>query len=200
MENNQQTSVQAYKPNLINALAQPNSQLQVMRIIRDFKHQNGAVNYPALFAIPSQHRLPKMVEENPAQAFQLCSAAITMAMETMNLARPMNAAQIAMLTDEILESAGEDNLSLEDLVLFLQKLVRGEYGAMYEGMDIPKFLLKFEQYRDERFRAIQSVRDEQAANYKPSYHEIRLSEQTKADDKRKHLEAMVNYTSWRNEK
>ena len=64
----------------------------------------------------------------------------------------MRPEQIIDLTDAIIESAGEDQLAIEDLLLFLQGLLGGKYGRMYESMDMPKFFEFFEQYREQRHK------------------------------------------------
>lgn len=87
--------------------------------------------------------------------------ALTKAFESMNLSRPMNDEQVIELAETIIESSNEDFLALEDVVLFLQGLTRGKYGALYESMDIPKFMLLFEKYRQERHEALMEYRDEQ---------------------------------------
>lgn len=128
------------------------------------------------------------------RAFMIVCAGVTMAMESLNLSRPMNSNQIMDLTDAILETAEEDNLSVEDLLLFLQKLTRGEYGAMYESMDIPKFMLFFEKYREKRFQAVMAIRDEQTASHRPDYSDTRLSELSQRDEKLKHVAAVIEYS------
>lgn len=108
-----------------------------------------------------------MAERDLGGTIQLVAAALTMAFEKMNLARPMTAFQVLDLAEEIADSGAEsDAIALEDLVLFLQKLVRGEYGPMYEGMDIPKFMEKFGKYRDERYNEAIRIRDEKHLQYK----------------------------------
>lgn len=151
--------------NLINAMEAGNRQ-QVNALLAKYKSPEGAVNFPDLFAIKTEDRLPVLFQKNPARIASICVTAITFTMQAMNLARPMNAAQIMDLADTILESSAEDNLSLEDLLLFLQKLTRGEYGKLYESMDIPKFMQLFEVYREERFKAMKLLRDEQDVQYR----------------------------------
>jgi hypothetical protein len=79
-------------------------------------------------------------------------------------------------------------------MLFLQKLTRGEYGTMYESMDIPKFMEKFELYREERFQSMQNIREEQAANHRPDYSDTRLSEERSMEENLKNIAALVAYS------
>jgi hypothetical protein len=116
--------------------------------------------------IPRSSRLPEIYKSAPAEIEAAVVTSLTTAFESMNLVRPMNASQIFELCDAILESSSEDYLSLEDVLLFLQGLVRGKYGALYESMDIPKFMEKFEVYREERHQALKNMQYEQHSNNK----------------------------------
>lgn len=131
---------------------------------------NGFVDFKEVLCI--YERLPKRYEVEPELTVTCLTAALFMAFESMNLSRPMNEAQIIELVDTIIDSSGEDNLALEDVVLFLQGLTRGKYGALYESMDIPKFMEKFEIYRQERHQALQNHRYEQHCNFKALGSEI----------------------------
>lgn len=154
--------MKAYKPNLKNALEQGNKQ-EINIILKSFKNENGSVNFPALLQIPSTERLFSLAKKDYKKAASFVIVGITLAMETMNLNRPMSPNQIIDLVDAILESCEEDNLALEDLMLFLQKLTRGDFGVLYESMDIPKFMEKFEIYREQRFQSLNSIREEEHA-------------------------------------
>lgn len=107
-----------------------------------------------------------MFKKNPQQTAGLIVAALAIAFEQMNLVRPMNEDQILDLADAIIDSSNEDYISLEDLMLFLQGLTRGKYGSLYESMDIPKFMEKFEIYRQERHIAYENIKYEQQVNFK----------------------------------
>lgn len=135
--------------------------------LRRFKTESGAVNYPALFDVPKDQRLAAMAKESLRDTIGRVTVALTLAFEGMNLARPMNPSQVVDLAEAIVDSSGEqDNIAFEDLMIFLQKLTRGEYGTMYESMDIPKFMSFFDKYRDERWEAALKRRDEKEAYYK----------------------------------
>ncbi len=70
------------------------------------------------------------------------------------------------ITEAVVDEAGSDNLSVEDLMLFLQKLTRGEYPEMFEGIDQAKFMSRFNTYRDERWDAWIAIRDAKVEEYK----------------------------------
>lgn len=171
MENNstnmdkQQTSVVQYKPNLINALAKGDRQ-SVNVALRDFKTPQGVIVFEKVLLIPREQRIPELAKNDFNGILAMITAALTLAFEGLNLKRAMTAGQIVDLAEMIIESSHEDNLAMEDLMLFLQKFVRGEYGAMYESMDIPKFMLCFETYREERWQELNNIRNNLASQHK----------------------------------
>lgn len=155
----------AYKPNLKNAL-QVGDKVAITNSLRAFKGEQGSLNYPAIFSIPTDQRLAKMAENDFPGTLAIVTAGVTLAMESLNLKFPMNALQIVDLAEAIVDTAGEDNLSLEDLMLFLQNLTRGKYNPLYESMDVPKFMGKFEIYREERHQAMVEYRENKHLAYK----------------------------------
>jgi hypothetical protein len=192
MEINNQLKVSGngFKRNLTVAI-QTSNRRGVNLAIQEFKLPTGAANYPALLSIPPSERLPAMALQNPKLADMIVTAGLTMALESMNFVRPMNEAQVMDLSMMVIETASEDNLALEDLILFLQNLVRGHYGSNYESMDIPKFMGKFEEYRQERHQSMMRIKEERDAQFKALPVNDRYSEILSDGEKRKHREAMI---------
>lgn len=161
--------------------------------ISNFKTPTGSCNYKMVLSIKRENRLPQLALEDRRKITALVVVGLTGAMESLNLKRPLSANQIMDLSDIILDSSSEDNLALEDLMIFLQKLTRGEYGEMYESMDISKFMQKFELYREERFQALRNIRDEEEASYRPDYSEKRSSEELSMEERMKYTKALIEY-------
>lgn len=135
--------------------------------LRKFKETSGAPKYPALFNIPVKDRILAMSEKNFPETIKIIAVALTLCFESMNLVRKPNDSQVLDLAEAIVDVSHEnDKIALEDLMLFLQKLQRGEYGELYESIDIPKFMSKFGKYRDERWNAALRIRDERELEYK----------------------------------
>lgn len=139
---------------------------QVNFVLRDYKLQNGSPNFLALFDIPNASRIRDLAKLNYDDTSDLVIAAITLAMENMNLKRGLSASQINDLAEEIIDTSSDDNFSMEDFVLFLQALTRGKYGELYESMDIIKFMGLFEKYRDDRWQEWVRFKEAQHAQYK----------------------------------
>lgn len=133
-------------------------------ILKQYKHKSGEINFPAVFTVPSSERLPALYQKDFMQATALVVAALTMAFERMSL-KKMTGELINNIAEEIINSCDEDNLSLEDLILFLQGMVRGKYGEISE-ISVAKFMNLFDKYRGERTLAIEDYRYNQHLHHK----------------------------------
>ena len=171
---------------------QKGDKAQVQTILRQFKTPTGAANFPVLLGVPTDQRLAKMAENDFEGTLGVVTAGVTLAMESLNLRMPMNAIQILDLSEAIIDTAHEDNLALEDLMLFLQNLTRGKYNPLYESMDVPKFMEKFELYRQERHRALLEIKENEHLQLKG----LGNSEKTGvADPLEQHFSKMANQLS-----
>ena len=178
-----------YKRPLTAALISGNRQ-EINKALEPFKDGAG-YNYPEILSIPE--RLPEMAKNAYNDTLGLITVALTKAFQAMNLVRPMNADQIVDLAETILDSSNEDRLALEDVILFLQGLIRGKYGALYESMDIPKFMEKFEVYREARHQALVRIKEERHSNYLAAGDATRWSKEDADREKEANRDAMANY-------
>ena len=170
-----------------------NNRLEINLALKPYKTITGSPNFPALLSIPTDLRLPSLFKTDLKRTAALVGVGVTSAMENLNLARAMNASQIMDLTDAIQDTCHEDNLSFEDLILFLQKLVRGEYGSNYESMDMAKFMEKFEIYRQERYETLQNIRYEQEQQHKCLPVNDRLEDMFPDNERKLHTQAMIKH-------
>lgn len=151
---------------IINAL-ETGDKITLSVVLKAYKYPNGAVNYLEVMKVPHSDRLPGLVEkEGMERVHKVLGAAITLAMESLNLKQGLTAVQTLDLVDNILDSATEDYLGLEDVVLFLQKLVRGEAGKLFNSIDIPTFMALFEKYRQDRHLELLKHRKEEHLIFK----------------------------------
>lgn len=145
-------------------------------VLREFKTDHGAPNYPILYSVPNSQRIRDLATQDYQRINMVIVGALTVAFEGMNLKRGMNGLQIVTLADAIIEGSSEDNLALEDLMLFLQQMISGKYEMSYESMDIPKFMLLFEKYRQERWSQWIKHNEDKHEQYK-SFDRLNLPEQ-----------------------
>lgn len=136
---------------------------EITSILKQYKEPTGLIKFEEVMKVPLSDRLPMLVEKNYMKATALVVAAITMAFEKMSMKKKVDGVLINNITDEVIDTCGEDNIGLEDLMLFLQGLVRGKYGNN-DDMTVAKFMNLFEIYREERYRAIIAYREQECAN------------------------------------
>lgn len=156
---------------------------EVALILREYKHLNGAVNFPAIFSgVPTSERIPMLAQKNFMEISMLITGALTVAFESMNFKKPPTASQICDITDAIVDSSAEDNLSMEDLMLFLQNMIRGEYKMSYESIDVPRFMAVFEFFRQIRFEEMIKIRDYGHEQYKSLGDDTRITKRDPLDE------------------
>lgn len=128
----------------------------------------GVVNYRKVLAIERSQRIPELTKtpEGRLQVLTALSAALKSALSNINVRVGLNEDQIVELADRIIDQSHEDQLALEDVILFLQKLLVGECGRVNDRMDITVFFERFEVYRQERHVEILRLREEQNSQYK----------------------------------
>ena len=116
--------------------------------LAEFKEQ-GVVKYDKLLAIPRNYRIPELIKmpDGRLNVLTAISASIKSAFGNINLKYALTEDQIVELSDRIIDSSHEDFLAIEDVLLFLQQLLFGEYGDLNYKMDMPGFFIKFEKYK-----------------------------------------------------
>lgn len=173
----------------INALVKQDN-VAIAVHLSEFK-ERGMVNYTRVLAVPSAERIPALTQSKKDYQHILTILAVCLksAFSNINLRIGLNESQIVELADQIINTSFEDNLSLEDVMLFLQEMVTGKAGKIYDRMDIPTFFELFETYRQKRYEALQEFRYEQSANHKALGPSERSSEDS-TSEKDAHMEAM----------
>lgn len=166
------------------------NQQQVAMVLREFKTEHGSPNYPVLYNIPNGQRIRDLAKQDFSRINLLIIGALTVTFEGMNLKRGMNEMQILTLSEMIIESSAEDNLALEDFMLFLQSMLMGKYQMSYESMDIPKFMTLFETYRQQRWEQWIEFKEAEHLQYKS----LGAIERT-GSDKTVWEEHLASYTS-----
>jgi hypothetical protein len=141
--------------------------MAITKHLNKFK-ANGLIRFEKVMMLPSSERIPALAktEDGRDEVLVALTAALKSAFNNFNLKFAMNADQVIELADQIIDQSFEDNLSIEDVLLFLQGLLTSKYGKVYDRMDIPLFFEFFEKYRQERHNQLRSVRDEERAQSK----------------------------------
>jgi len=127
---------------------------------------NGTTDFKQLLSIRSDERIVHLSTIDREGLQKVFATQITFALEYLNLRYGLTANQIGILSDEIIDDAESDNLSVQDVYIFLSKLVTGKAGKIYDRLDIPTFMELFENYRQDRHHAYLDLRYEQEQQYK----------------------------------
>lgn len=159
------------------------NKLAVQQHLTRFK-ERGVVAFDRVLSVPTNERIPALVKQPDGhlRVAAALTAAITNALQNINLRSTLTEDQIIELAGMIIEQSEEDNLALEDVLLFLQQLVSGKVGVIYNRMDIPTFFDLFESYRQERHIQLLRIREEQEAQYKAIGDKERISENDSEKD------------------
>ena len=141
--------------------------------------------------IPVKDRLPGLAKTYGTEKIAAVVAkAIQKALSNFNLRVSMNADQVMELALQLIDSANEDQLAFEDIMLFLDGMVKAKYGKVYDRMDIPTFFEMLEVYREQRHQAFINRRDEQHSQLKSMGDSNRSSKDV---EKEQFRDAMKNY-------
>lgn len=130
--------------------------------------ERGEIVFERILSVPSSQRIPALIETNDGRA--RVSAAIAgslkSAMDNVNLRVGLSEDQIFDLAEAIIDESMSDNLSLEDVLLFLKELITGKAGKIYDRLDMPTFFELFETYRQKRHQSLLEFRENEHLKYK----------------------------------
>lgn len=102
-------------------------------------------------------------------------------------------AQAVDIAEAVLDDADADQLTLQDLVIFLKGAVAGKYGAFTRNIPTPMdFMKMFEIYRQDRHENLMNLREEQHAQLKGQGPTFRESE-NKDDVKHIHQTTVLKF-------
>jgi hypothetical protein len=168
--------------------------MKVQLHLSKFK-QLGVVQFDKVLLVPTEDRITAITstDEGYLRVAAILTASVKSAMESINLKLPMTEDQIVELAGLIIDQSKEDNLSLEDVLLFLQELITGKSGKIYDRMDIPRFFELFEIYRQERHTTMLRIREEQHGQFKALPFNNRVSEERDNEERNAFHDAMKSY-------
>ena len=146
----------------------------------------GEVNHLSVIEnVPVSERLPALAKMYGNDKISgILSLAITKTLNSFNLRVGMNPAQVLELAYSLIEEAEQDQLSIQDILLFLDGLPKFKYGKVYDRMDMPTFYELFEVYREQRHQAYINAKEEQHAQFKSMGDSNRMSYDTEKEDNR----------------
>lgn len=138
---------------------------EIAIILKQYRTPQGLIKYENIFAVPNEERIKELVKRDFMQATAIVVVALTLAFEKMSFKKKIDGVLINNIADEIVDTAEQDNLSIPDLMLFLQNLIRGEYGNV-EELSVSRFMNLFRQYRDKRWEEWFLFKENEHLQYK----------------------------------
>lgn len=129
--------------------------------------ERGIVDHTKTLSIAIADRIPALIKQ-PSGRLRISvalSQALASAFKHIKSVK-LDADQIVEIAEGIIDTSHEDQLSVEDILLFLKDLLTGKYGKLSGGMDMPTFFDYLEEYRDERYRVLKKQRWEEHLTFK----------------------------------
>lgn len=141
---------------------------ELVKNLDQFK-EHGMIKFENVLSIPVTDRIPGLVEKYGKMSIHgLIVVMLTKFVNSFNLIRPMTGEQIVECAFEMIDSASEDTLSIEDFALFFQGAKSAKYGKVLDRMDQQTVFELFENYRQERHSKYLQLKYEKEAQYKSS--------------------------------
>ncbi|GAB4092239.1 hypothetical protein [Flaviaesturariibacter terrae] len=127
------------------------------------------VQWDKLLSLPEEDRIPGLITRyGKKTAHKLLLMIIKEFIATLGLPaykRPTET-RVSVAVCEIMLSAQEDYLAIEDIILFLQRARAGVYGPIKSLVNLQPLFQQLERYRQERHDAYIKLKDMQEASYK----------------------------------
>jgi len=131
--------------------------------------KDGKADYQMLLSIPLTERIPVFIREYGLKRIhQLVKLLVKEFYSTipLNKTKKLSETKFAVCTCEIMLVALEDQLSIEDLVVFFELTRNGKYGS-YKGLQAHLIVQqKLEDFRQERFEAYVSLQQQMHQEHK----------------------------------
>ncbi|MCU7548215.1 hypothetical protein OCK74_03775 [Chitinophagaceae bacterium LB-8] len=141
----------------------------ITNLVQQQYSKDGEVNFPLLLSIPLQDRIPALVQEFGVKRMYHLLLMIVKAF-TFSLPIPktkkLNDTRMSVCACDLILTAQEDQLSLEDIILFFERAKAGKYGSIKSLISHYQVMTLLDKYRAERHEAFMKIKDEKDAALK----------------------------------
>jgi hypothetical protein len=129
--------------------------------------ERGVIQFDKVLAIPLESRIPNLTHVYTFdRVHEVMVILLTQFNNALNLIRPMSGQQIVDCANDLVFTTEEDQLSIEDFVLFFKGAIEGKYGRILDRMDQQTVFALLEEYREERRRQFLRIKEERHIAYK----------------------------------
>ncbi|RYZ59250.1 MAG: hypothetical protein EOO14_08635 [Chitinophagaceae bacterium] len=131
--------------------------------------QEKEINFEGLLSIPLTERIPGLINDyGLKRAHRLIKLVLQEFCYSIPLPKSakLSDTKIAACACDLILAAYEDQLSLEDLIVFFERAKEGAWGKFRGTLTHFSIMQKLEQYRTERSVTYRKLKDEQEAQLK----------------------------------
>lgn len=128
-------------------------------------------NFEALLSIPLKERIPGLITEyGLTRMHQLVMLVLQQFLSVAPIAKTksMTEACVSACSFDLLLAADEDQLGLEDLIVFFESIRREKFKAFKARVTQATIMLELENYREHRYQAYDTFKREKQAALKIS--------------------------------
>lgn len=158
--------------------------------------KDGMARFDLLFAIANSDRIPALtVEYGKKRMFKLVATLLREFAISIPLpkTKKLNDTRIAVCACDIMISAEEENLSMEDLILFFERTKKGKYGPIKKYLTHQLIKEKLEMYLIERHDVLVVLKEQKDAELKALGPVERICEEPKQiGELMKHQAAVID--------
>lgn len=140
------------------------------------------IRFDLLLSIPQEDRIPQLTEENGKKRIHKLLLMIVKAFcfaLPLPKTKKLSDTKMSALACDLMLSSYEDQLSLEDLILFFERAKQGRYGKIKSLLYHYQVMNMLEQYRQERHEAYNKWKDEKDTELKTLGPKDRICEEPK---------------------
>lgn len=131
--------------------------------------KNDETSFEQLLAIPLTERIPSLVTEYGLKRMhKLVKTILQEFCISINLpkSRKLTETRTSVCACDLILAAHEDQLALEDLILFFELAKKGKYGPFKKMVSHYMIMEKLGQYRDQRHQAYVKLKEERERELK----------------------------------
>jgi hypothetical protein len=133
--------------------------------VQQYSTANGA-NFEALLSIPLSERIPGLVNEYGLKRMhRLIKMVLTEFCYSIALpkSKKLTETKISVAACDLILAADEDQLSMEDLIVFFELAKNGKYGKFKGLVTHHGIMEKLEQFRQERYETYARIKEQKEA-------------------------------------
>ncbi len=141
----------------------------ITNLVQQQYSKDGEINFPLLLSIPLQDRIPALVQEfGVKRMYHLLLMIIRAFCYSLPIpkTKKLNDTRMSVCACDIILTAQEDQLSLEDIILFFERAKAGKYGTIKSLLSHYQVMSMLDQYRAERHEAFMKIKGEKDAAMK----------------------------------